>query len=155
MSSRSFEKVLHLNIRRSRTLTVLLLGLHLLAFASVMISIPVEQPLFWFLVALVCLSAAYYFQKYILLQHPKSVVSVTQTTQKDWSVQLFQGDRLDAQLLGNSFKHPLLVVLNFRTCLGKVSVPLFPDALDNDLHRQCRCRLTLSQAVEKETLFRR
>jgi len=155
MSSRPFEKLLHLKLRVSRTLAGVLIGLHAAAFSSVTVAIPSNHIVFWLLLLLVVLSFRYYFKKYVLLTHGSSVLSVTQTRQGDWSLRFYNGDNLEADLCDDSYRHPLLVILNFKTQKGGVSVPLFPDALDEDLHRQLRCRLTLSRPAEKEKLLRR
>jgi len=155
MSSRQFEKLLHLKIINSRTLAVVLIVLHIAAFASVLFSIGANQIIFWFLISLIALSFVYYFQKTVLLTHPLSIVRVTQTRQGDWSLHMYNGEIIDADLCDDSYKHPLLVILNFKTNLGRLSTALFPDALENDLHRQLRSRLTLSRPVEREKLLRR
>jgi len=155
MSSRLFEKLLHLKPRVSRTLIIVLSLLHGMALLSVIVTVPADKIVFWLLLVLLVLSFFYYLKRYILLTHPLSVVSVIQTRQGDWSVCLCNGKNIDVDLCDDSYKHPLLVVLNFKTKLGRLSVPLFHDALDGDSHRQLRCRLTLSRPAEKEKLLRR
>ncbi len=143
MSSTLFEKVLHLKCRPSRVMAILLVLFHIAAIASIWVSIPKNQNVFGLLLLLVGLSFVYYFKKLILLTHPYSVLAVTQTRQGDWSLQLFNEQIIEVDLCGDSYKHPLFVVLNFKTNIGRLSVPLFPDALDKDRHRQLRCRLSL------------
>ncbi len=155
MSSRQFEKLLHLKIKKSRMLAVVLIVLHIAAFASILFSVGTNQIVFWLLISLITFSFVYYFQKTVLLTHPQSITSVTQTRQGDWSLHLYNGEIIDADLCDDSYKHPLLVILNFKTNLGRLSATLFPDALENDLHRQLRSRLTLSRPVEREKLLRR
>jgi len=155
MSSRQFEKVLHLKLKRSYTLTMLLVTLHVAGLMSILVALSDEQIIIWFFMALVTLSFIYHFPKMILLRHPRSVISVTQTRQGVWSIRFYNNELVDAHLCDDSYKHPLLVILNFKTNLGRFSVPLFPDALDDDLHRQLRCRLTLSRPAEEEKLLRR
>lgn len=155
MSSRPFEKVLHLKIQSSRVLAAVLISLHIAAFISVLVSIEMKPPLFWLLLGATAIASWYYTRKYILLQSPHSVISVTQTRQGDWSLRLYNGGNIEAELCDDSYKHPLLVILNFKTKQGRFSVPLFPDALESDSHRLLRCRLTLSRPAEKEKLLRR
>ncbi len=155
MSLRPFEKVLHLKLQPSRRLAVILILLHISAFASVLVSVGSHQYWLWLLLPLIILSFAYYFMRHILLIHSQSVISVTQTRQGDWSLRLYNGDNIEAELCDDSYKHPLLVILNFKTKQGRFSVPLFPDALESDFHRLLRCRLTLSRPAEKEKLLRR
>lgn len=155
MSSKLFEKVLHLKIKRSRVLTLVLTLFHVIALLSIFISVVADEVIFWLLLALVLVSFVYYFKKTVLLIHPRSVISVTQTRQGDWSIRLYNGEIIDAELCDDSYKHPLLVILNFKTNLGGFNICLFPDALDEDLHRQCRRRLTLSRPTETEKLLRR
>jgi len=155
MSSRPFEKVLHLKIQSSRVLAAVLIFIHVAAFISVSLSIEMNQPLFWLLIGVIAISSWYYTRKYILLQSPHSVISVTQTRQGDWSLRLYNGDNIEAELCDDSYKHPLLVILNFKTSQGRFNVPLFADALAPDFHRLLRCRLTLARPAEKEKLLRR
>lgn len=143
MSSILFEKVLHLKCQTSRWLISILVLLHVTAIISVIVSVTENQLLRWSLLLLVILSFSYYFNKLVLLGHPHSVLAVTQTRQGDWSLQLANGQLVEAELCGDSYQHPLLVVLNFKTSLGGLNVVLFPDALKQDQHRQLRCRLRL------------
>jgi len=156
MLSRPFEKVLHLKIQPSRSLAVVLILLHITAALSVLVSIELKYYLFWFPFSItIVISFYYYLKKYILLNSPNSVISVMQTRQADWSLRLYNGDNIEAELCDDSYKHPMLVILNFKTKQGRYNVPLFPDALALDLHRLLRCRLTLSRPAEKEKLLRR
>jgi len=155
MSLRQFEKLLHLKPKASRLLLAVLLSLHITALLCVAVAVPSYQIIFWLLAALIILSCLHSIKKYIFFTHPQSIISVTQTRQGDWSLGLYNGELIDADLCDDSYKHPLLVVLNFKTKQGRFGIPLFPDSLDDDLHRQLRCRLTLSRPAEKEKLLRR
>jgi len=155
MSLRRFEKVLHLKLQPSRRLAVVLILLHIAAFASVLASLESHEYWLWLLLPLIIFSFVYYFIRYIRSIHSQSVISVTQTRQGDWSLRLYNDENIEAELCDDSYKHPLLVILNFKTKQGRFSVPLFPDALESDFHRLLRCRLTLSRPAEKEKLLRR
>ncbi len=61
----------------------------------------------------------------------------------DWLLQTREGDDIEATLLPGSYRHPWLVVLNFRLegSRRRRSVVLFADALDPEMHRKLRVRL--------------
>lgn len=155
MSSRSFDKALHLKPETSYLLAGVLVVLHLAALLSITVAFSLDFAGVFFLIILFAVSLGYYLRKYIFSLSKMSVASITQTSEGDWSLRFANGELVDASLSDDSYNHPLLVVLNFVTDSGRVSIPLFRDALPGDLHRQLRRRLSLSRPAQRERLFRR
>jgi len=153
MSSKPFGKVLHLKLRSSVVLAAVLASLHLGAIASLVVVAQVSYTSL-LLVPLLVYSAIYYFRRHILFLDGRSVISVAQSSLGEWSLRLANGKLLEAELCDDSYVHPLLVVLNFKTNAGSLSVPILYDALEVDQHRRLRSRLKLSKPVEREKLFR-
>lgn len=157
MSSRSFDKTLNLNIRRSLTFGVILAILHLCAALSVIFVFPINQSLLLLVILALLCSLYYYFGKYIFLSAPTSVVRILRNKEGDWQLYFYDGTELRGELCHHSYTHPLLVILNFKDMNGhlNIGVPLFEDALGKEQHRQLRCALQLSRPAEKEKILRR
>jgi len=157
MLSRPFDKALHLELTASPMLAILLLALHLIAISSLVIITPFIGFGWFLLIPVFIYSAFYYFKKYILLSSNSSVVSVSQSTDGDWSLILGDQSECYVDLCDDSYVHPLLVILNFKVegSYRRISLPLFKDALGAETHRQLRSRLRLSKPAESEKLFRR
>lgn len=157
MLSRPFDKALQLKPRASATLVVLLVFLHLIAMLSVVAVILESHRILFLLIPILSYSAYYTIRKYALLSLRSSVIGISQSTDGDWSLRLYDQSELHVVLCDDSYVHPLMVILNFKitNSYRRLSLPLFRDALDAEPHRQLRSRLKLSRPAEKEKLLRR
>ncbi|MCK4743550.1 MAG: hypothetical protein KAT25_07000 [Sulfuriflexus sp.] len=158
MSSKPFDKALHLEPKASRTFAALLLALHIIAGLSVAVVIPVIGFTLLLFIPVLVYSGYYYFRKCILLSANSSVIKISQSTDGDWSLILHDQSKHYVDLCDDSYVHPLLVILNFKiegSSYRRISLPLFRDALGEEAHRQLRCRLRLSKPAEPEKLLRR
>lgn len=157
MSSKPFDKALHLELKTSLTFSLLLLALYITAILSVIIVAVVTELMFFLLLPILIYSAYYYFKKHILLSANSSVVGMSQSIDGDWTLQRYDQSKLAVELCDDSYMHPLLVILNFKAINNNrgISLTLFRDSLGVEQHRQLRCRLRLSKPVDKERLLRR
>ena len=75
---------------------------------------------------------------------PKALVRLTWHADGTWTVHDASGQQQAATLLGNSLRHPRLLVLRFRVADGKTRTRLLGgDEADADLLRRLRARLSV------------
>lgn len=103
--------------------------------------------------AMAALAAAFAVSWFWLRRHPafgfgkKAIVRIIWHTEGGWNLQDAAGVRSDAELLGNSYVHPRLLVLNFRLRQGgKRTRVLTGDEADADGLRRLRARLSAFRA---------
>ncbi|RMD71251.1 MAG: hypothetical protein D6819_02210 [Gammaproteobacteria bacterium] len=141
MSSRGSER-LHLRLRPSRLLALVLLLLHggaLLALAP----LPWPPWLVLLVSAGVIASLFHSLRRYALLLDPASVVELLWEEDGSWHLLTAQGEEVRARLAGAaSYAH--LVVLSFRLeGDGGRAVVILPDALDVQSFRRLRMHLSM------------
>ena len=140
-SSAKYATALNLEPRPSRWFMLFMAMTHGGAAASL-----ITAGLAWWLDVPLCalLAASAYFihLRHISLTHARAVVRLTWTRHGDWRLVTADGMEQGADLLGDSYVHPWLVVLNFSLPRrGRASVVLFPDSLHADDFRRLRVRL--------------
>jgi len=157
MSSKPFDKALHLELKASQTFAALLLAFHLIAGLSIAAVIPFDSFAWLLLIPIFMCSAYYYLKKYIFLSAHNSVIALSQSIDGDWLLKWHDQSEHYVDLCDDSYVHPLLIILNFKEagCYQRISLPLFRDVLGKEQHRQLRCRLRLSKPAEPEKLLRR
>lgn len=127
-------------------LATFLILIHLLAAAALALWIPQ----WWMLVptaALLLSSLGYHWFRHARLQGRALIVRAVWQTQGDWRVFQNAGDEpVKAELLADSFVHPLLIILNFRLPGpgGRQSLLVCRDSIDADSFRRLRARLNVS-----------
>lgn len=142
-SSAKYATALSLEPRPSRWFALFLASTHCGAAGVVL-----AAGLAWWADALlytsIAASAAYLHLRHAGLTHDRAVVHLTWTRHGDWRLTTADGTEHDADLQGDSYIHPWLVILNFRLAKGRTSVVLFPDSLHEDDFRRLRVRLRTS-----------
>jgi toxin CptA len=124
----------------SRRLAALVLLTHGAALAA---ALALPGP--WRLAAIgVTLSLAYHWWVHVARRAPWSVASATWDADGRWQVVQRRGREIEARLSPATFVSTWLVVLSLRSgALGRIPLPLFPDALDPEVLRRLRVRLRL------------
>lgn len=140
-SSAKYATALSLEPRPSRRFALFLTATHCGAAVMVLIS-----GLAWWTDALLCAfivaSAVYLYLRHVSLSHACAVVRLTWVRHGDWRLVTADGAEHGAELQGDSYVHPWLVILNFGLePRGRTSVVLFPDSLHEDDFRRLRVRL--------------
>ena len=99
--------------------------------------------------AMLALAAAFAVSWFWLRRHPvfgfgrKAIVQLIWHTEGGWTLQDAAGVRSDAELLGNSYVHPRLLVLNFRLKHGGGRTRVITgDEADAESLRRLRARLS-------------
>jgi len=144
MSSNGYELPLHLNIKVSRQLRLCLLLAHIwmmLVIMSLAVSITVKI----LFLAIVLASLCYYlFRARANATHLP--ISVLMKDSGRVLAEFSDGESKRAQIRGDSYLHPWLVILNLKFVEGgALSIPLLRDSLAGDQHRQLRMYLRLQQ----------
>ena len=129
----------------SRQLSLFIWCSHLLAFGLIlMLSISV-----WLRAAiaiLVVLSLFHHRNTHVKRSNVSAINSVEWDGGEEWLLFMAKGNKRRARLLGSSYVHPWLMVLNFSSEGGyprPSSLILMPDALDAVMQRRLRVRLRL------------
>jgi len=94
----------------------------------------------------VIVSMIYYWRQTVLLVNKQSVMALLLDADNVWSLLRRNGERLKDCRLVSAMVHPKLIVLSFRYHKQRLSVPLFLDGVDAEIHRQLRVRLRLMKA---------
>ena len=126
--------------RSSRSLSLILLVLHIGAALCILWVLPYTTLALLLLLPVVAMNFYTQYCRHVLLSDNSSVVSVRHSEQ-GWNLYFFDNEELDVELLRDSYIHPLLVILNFKQGRQRISVPLPFDALDPEQHRRLRVRL--------------
>ena len=137
-----FAATIDLKLRPSLRAVQCLLALHGAAVGLTLLA----QPPKWAALALAALFALSWAR---LRRHPvfgygpRALARIVAHAEgEEWTVEQASGERADAQLLGGSFVHPLLIVLNFKRADGKrCSRALLGDETSPELLRRLRARL--------------
>ncbi|MBP7712474.1 MAG: hypothetical protein KA217_08435 [Gammaproteobacteria bacterium] len=135
---------LHLTLRASRGLALFLVALHGGAAACVgLASLP--SGVRWAGLLALAANLGRHLRRHALRRGAGAVLGITAGSSGDWTLVLANGRGLTARLLPGSLAHPWLVVLHLREGTGRRrwSVPVAPDAVDEDTHRRLRIRLGL------------
>jgi toxin CptA len=143
MSSNSFVSTVDLTPRPSMRAIKLLFWLHVILIALLLFAMQPE-PMMWALLGLLALSWLG------LRWHPvfglgrKAITRMIWHAEGGWTLRDAAGGDSAAELLGSSFVHPVLLVLNFRLKQGgRRTRVLLGDELDPELMRRLRARLSV------------
>lgn len=80
---------------------------------------------------------------------PRALTRLTWHAESTWTLHDAGGARVEAELLGNSYVHPALLVLNFSLKSGgRRTRALFGDEADEELLRRLRARLSTAEPTE-------
>ena len=140
-SSAKYATALSLEPRSSRRFALLLAATHGGA-AAVVIAAGLAWWIDVLLCALIAASAAHIYLRHVSLSHARAVVRLVWTRHGHWRLVTADGAAHNAELQGDSYVHPWLVILNFTLQPGGgTSVVLFPDSLHDDDFRRLRVRL--------------
>jgi len=146
MHPHSRHSPIHLRIRPSRFLGLLLLTVH----AAALTVIPALVVPLWgklLLSLAIAGSLAQNLRRHVFLRSPLSIIQMVWERSGEWSLMQRNGTVYDAQLLPSTFVHHHLMILNFRLddSWQRPSVVLFDDAAGSDTLRQLRVRLLIDQ----------
>ncbi|MGH8456066.1 MAG: protein YgfX [Stenotrophobium sp.] len=145
MSSNSFAATIDLQPRPSMRAFRWLFWLHVTPLALIPFAMQ-PGPMMWVLLGLIALSWMGLRRHPALGFGPKAITHLIWHAEGGWMLHDGAGRHSEAELLGNSYVHPKLLVLNFRLKSGRRRTRLLlGDELDADLLRRLRARL----AVEK------
>lgn len=126
---------------QSRRLAAYLVIAHAAALV-VSLVLPIGFPWHLLLVVALFVSLAHSLYTHGWRRGARAVVKVEVQQGRPWVLHLRSGRAISARLLGSSFVHPRLLVLNFSTGrLFRRTLVLAEDAADPDLLRQLRVRL--------------
>lgn len=133
---------IHIGIRPSRTLALVVLGIHA---ATLVVIAPLELPLpaKALLSVAVIASLVQNLYQYVFLRSPRSIVQMVWETDGEWMLMQRNGQVFAALLLPSSFVHHRMLVLNFRlrSRHRRPAVVLFDDAVGRSTLRRLRVRL--------------
>ena len=137
---------IHLTLRPSRTLGLILLSIHA---AAMTVLLPLMAPLWGklLLAAAILISLTQNLRRHVLLVRPQSIIQLVWQRTGEWSLMRRDGVVQEAQLLPSTFVHHRLMVLNFRLRQPwrRPSVVLFDDAASATTLRHLRVRLRTEQ----------
>ena len=146
MDPNSQQPPIHITLRPSRTLALVVLSLHAAALTVIP---PLLAPL-WaklLLSGAIVISLVQNLRRHVMLKHPRSITQLVWQRSGEWSLMQRNGVVEEAQLLPSTFVHPRLVILNFRleNPWRRPSVTLFEDATSANTLRHLRVRLRTGQ----------
>jgi toxin CptA len=142
MSSNSFAATVDLTPRPSLRAFKLLFWLHVIPIALLPIAM---QPgsMMWLLLALFAASWFSLRRHPVFGFGPKALTRLIWHAEGSWTL-TDAGGNFDAELLGSSFVHSALLVLNFQLMKGgRRTRVMLGDEIDADLMRRLRARLSV------------
>lgn len=146
MSSSSFESTVDLTPRPSIRALRWLLWLHILPIAATAFAMQPGLPM-------LAVDAAFGLSWIWLRRHPvfgfgpRALVRLVWHAEGQWTLTENSGRRYEAELLADSYVHPRLLLLNFRTEAGQRRTrALLGDELEAEQLRRLRARLLLRTA---------
>lgn len=146
MEPKSTKPPIHIGIRPSRILGLVVLSIHAAALTVIPpLAAPPAGKLLLSLAIIASLAQNLYH--YVFLRSPRSIVQMVWEADGEWSLMQRDGRVLEALLLPSTFVHHHLVVLNFRlqSQRRQPSVVLFDDAVGRSTLRRLRVRLRTDQ----------
>lgn len=149
MSSAKYAAPLLLELGPSRNLTGFLLAIYVAGYAALW-----TLPLPWFLPLLagapLYLNMRSTFKRYGTRNHPMAIRSVLWDAKGDWHLTRVDKSIVKAELMGDSFVHPALTVLNFRVVGNRrsESAVIVSDMIAANAFRQLRVRIKLGARNE-------
>ena len=134
--------MLHLSLKPSRQLTLLVLVLHLAALGSVLsVAMPVSFKVL--LLGAIVLSGAMYWAGQAAQRLPWSIIAFSMTPEGSVTLQQRNHDEVEGFLLDGSFVAPWLTIVRYKR--GDSRLPrtllILPDMLSPELFRQLRVSL--------------
>lgn len=145
MSSQKYVAPLQLDLFASRSLLVNIAFIHALAFGALFyLELPLEVLVLLGLV--IFYNAAHAIYKHAMRSSGQAITRVIWEDSGRWYIVRRNGEKKRVQLLGDTFIHPQLTVLNFRipNKWFSQSVILASDNVNKDSHRRLRMRLRTS-----------
>lgn len=150
MSSNGFATPLRIERQPSLQLATCLILAH--GVAVCVLPFIAIAALFKVLVLLaIVLSLIANLRRHAWLVHPRAVRNVVMRAHDDWWLEFRDGSEATVELLGDTYIHPLLTILNFRDGHTRRSVVLAPDGAHPDVLRRLRVHLRWSGGQGKET----
>ncbi len=151
MKSAALYSPLRLQPQSSRRLALYLLSIHALAALS-LLAVPMPLWLKPGLLLLLAGSLDWSYRMQVKRSAQASIVDALWDGEGHWELTLRSGERIQAELLPDSFITLSLVVLNFSTSRWRRrSLVLTTDNTDPDLLRKLRVRLRLEYREGKPT----
>lgn len=148
MSSNSFESTIDLAPRPSMRALKLLFCLHVAPLAVLPFAMQPGVPMM-VLVGLFGLSWLWLRRHPVFGFGPKALTRLTWHAEGGWTLHDGAGKTFEAELLGSSFVHAALLVLNFRLKTGGAGTRvLMGDEADAELMRRLRARLSVFRETQ-------
>jgi len=139
-SSAKYATALSLEPRPSRRFALFLAASH----GGAAVAVVVAGLAWWgdvLLCVLIAASGVHIYLRHVSLAHARAVVRLILTRHGQWRLVTAGGAEHSAELQGDSYVHPWLIILNFRLNKARTSVVLFPDSLHAEDFRRLRVRL--------------
>jgi len=145
MSSKKYASPLQLELKPSRLLFSIVLALHTIALLMIYL-LPVNSLLKLFTALLVISTFMYFVYYQAFRKSAKAIIKVIWDASDEWFLVTRSGEQMPANLVGDSFSHPRLAVLNFKIPehFFQKRVVLLRDNVDENLFRRLRVRLKIS-----------
>jgi toxin CptA len=143
MSSRACVPRLSIERRPSGSLAAFLIAVHAAA-GGALAATPLPAWVHVTLLAATVASLVHGLATQALVRGTRACRELTWESSGEWTLRR-GSEPLAARLLGTSFVHPRLVVLNFRLARGRASVVLPFDGVDAEVFRRLRVRLVLER----------
>ena len=139
MSLRQSATPLQLKLQPSRLLTTFIISTHVLTF-SVLWLLPVHALFILLFLPLLIASIYRSLKKHVFERH--RIHEVICDSDSDWKLFIGGSREVYADLQANSYRHPFISILNFKTeDRKKYSVILLPDSVDKESFRKLRVLL--------------
>ena len=139
MSSRRYVPPLRIKLQPSRILTTFIITSHVLTFGVLWI-LPVQGSVIFLLLLVLLMSTYASLKKYIFERY--RIHEIIYDSDGDWKLLIGHNEEIFVDLQADSYRHPFLSILNFRTVDNKkYSVILLPDNVDRESFRKLRVLL--------------
>jgi len=151
VSSKKYATPLVVELTPSVFFLSLLCLFHLVGIA-VLLMLDLSVVIKILVIIFVLISLYYNLSLHPLLRAKYSIIALRWLDENEWQLTQRDGEKIYAHLNMNSYRHPLLVVLNFNIAGSKInrSVIIFFDAIDGNTFRQLRVRLRLLQNSKEQ-----
>ena len=145
----SFDKSLGLQLKSSKSITLMVAILHVLVLVIVLLAIDFSSVFFTlFLILTLVGSFTYYYQWHGIRILDKSIIEIGISSSGDWSVVTSIGKRIKVIPLCTSFVSQYLMILNFSSIdSGKYYVLVTKKMLNKDEFRHLIVRLRTAECM--------
>jgi len=139
MSSRQYVPPLRINLKPSRLLSTFIISTHILTLGVLWLS-PLQFAINSLLTLVLIISAFLSLKRHVFENH--RIQEIIHDSDRDWQLIIGDGKEVYAELQANSYRHPFISILNFKTeDKERYSAILLPDNVDRESFRRLRVLL--------------